>query len=133
MIKKDRFLSWLLVVIFLTIGSITSTFASSKKTSMIREILNNKKDYDGNRVMVEGIARQFVVHKNGRYYSTFTLSDENNRRKVLKVLNWGLIDEDERRSMRGNIVEVSGTFYTVMEVGRRRYRNVIQASSITLK
>ena len=132
MIKKGRFLSWLLVVIFLTIGSITFIFASSEKTSMIREILDNKKDYDGRRVTVEGRAKQFTVHKNGRHYTTFTLSDENNARKVLKVLKRSLIDENERRRMRGSIVEVSGTFYRVMEVGRMRYRNAIEASSITL-
>ena len=129
MIKKGRFLSWLLVVSFL-IGSITFIFASSEKTSMIREILNNTKDYDERRVTVEGRATQFAVHKNGRHYTTFTLSDENNRRKVLKVLKWGSVDEKER--MRGSIVEVSGTFYRVMEVGRMRYRNAIKASSIRL-
>jgi len=130
MIKKGRFLSWLLVVSFLTIGSITFIFASSEKTSMIREILNNKKDYDGRRVTVEGRAKQFAVHKNGRHYTTLILSDENNARKVLKVLKWGPVDE--KRSMRGSIVRVRGTFYRVMEVGRMRYRNAIEASSITL-
>jgi DNA polymerase III alpha subunit len=112
------------IVLVLGTAGLLSLVLSSTSATTCGELLRAPEGFDKKTVTLTGTAEDVRLRtsRRGNDYTTLKINDQTER---VNVFSWGRLDV---RS--GDRVHVRGVFHKVKQVGRYRFFNEVEASSV---
>ncbi|MBI4056284.1 MAG: hypothetical protein HY399_01910 [Elusimicrobia bacterium] len=124
--KTSQPLSRKLLVLLLSasLTPLSSKVLTAQVRTTVAKIMSSPSEYNQQTVSVTGKIQRLkhATSKNGKEYTTFTLSDSG---RYIHVFSWGKLGLSN-----GQAVTVTGVFYETKQVNQYTFKNEIEAQLV---